>query len=58
MWVWVLSFTILGSVPEHGKIAKFQTQQECQRALVDKKLQEETKKREVVGTCYFTKLEK
>ena len=58
MWVWVLSFTILGSAPEHGKIAKFETQHECLRALADKKIQEAAKKKELVGTCYYTKIDK
>lgn len=57
MWVWVLSFSILGSKPEHGQIAKFETKQECLRAL-DQKTQDAIRQgRELVGRCYFTKVE-
>jgi hypothetical protein len=56
-WVWVLAFTILGSRPEHGHIAKFETKQQCQQALVQKKEQEAAKGRELVGSCYFSKKE-
>jgi hypothetical protein len=55
MWIWVLSFTILGSQPEHGQIAKFETKQQCQIALTQKKQQEAAKGRELVGSCYYTR---
>lgn len=58
MWVWVLTFTILGSKPEHGQIAKFETRQECQRALTVKKQEVNQQGRELVGSCYLTKQSK
>lgn len=50
-WVWMLTFTILGSVPEHGTIAKFQTRSECEERLqaMRKDAQQEGKK--LVGAC-------
>lgn len=55
MWVWVLSFTILGSKPEHGQIAKFETKQECLQAFELKKQDANLKGKELVGRCYFTR---
>ena len=54
MWVWVLSFSILGSKPEHGQIAKFETKQECIRALDQKKQEAMSRGRELVGRCYLS----
>lgn len=56
MWVWVLTFTILGSKPEHGQIAKFATKPECQQALIAKKQESEQRGKELVGACYYTKI--
>lgn len=58
MWVWVLSITILSIPPENVTIAKFDTQQDCQKALLDKKQQEALKGKEVVGTCYYRRVDK
>lgn len=55
MWVWVLTFTILGTKPEHGQIAKFETKQDCHRALILKRQEAEQRGRELVGTCYLTR---
>ena len=52
-WVWVLSFTVLGSKPEHGQVSKFQTKQECQQALILKKQELESAGKQVVATCYY-----
>lgn len=54
-WVWVLSFTILGTSPEHGRIAKYETKQECLDALQQKRIEEAQKRRELVGHCYYSK---
>ena len=45
MWVWVLSITLVGSNPEHSRIAKFETKQACQKALIAKKIEYEQKGR-------------
>lgn len=52
VWVWVLSYTILGVNPEHHVFSKYQTQAECESAL--KSIKEEKKKqnKNVVGSCY------
>lgn len=57
MWIWVLSFTILGSNPEHGQIAKFDTKQECQIALVQLVAEEQSKGKQVVAKCFYSKRE-
>jgi len=57
MWIWVLSATILGSNPEHTTIAKFATKSECEVALKSKKDAENAKGKEVVGSCYYSKIE-
>jgi hypothetical protein len=57
LWIWVLTFTILGSNPEHGQIAKFETKQECQIALQNKINQERLKGRETAATCIYKKVE-
>jgi len=57
MWVWILSFTVLGSNPDHGRIAKFETKQQCLQALQAKKEEERLKGKEVVGKCFYGKTE-
>ena len=52
-WIWVLSFTVLGSKPEHGQIAKFTTKAECEFALKQKIQEIKAKNQEVVGTCFL-----
>ena len=49
--VWVLSFTVLGVVPEHGNIAKFLDKKACEQALDVKKKELSLIKKQVVGTC-------
>lgn len=55
MWVWILSITLLGSNPEHSRIAKFETKQDCQKALISKKIEYEQKGREMVGHCFYVR---
>lgn len=52
-WVWILSFSILGSQPEHGQQAKYETRQACEQALADIQKRELQRGREVVGRCWF-----
>ena len=52
VWVWVLSYTILGTNPEHGVISKYTSQAECQQTLAA--MREERRARtgqQIVGTC-------
>lgn len=51
-WVWVLTYTILGSAPEHGIISKYTTQAECQQALAGLKEERKLRKQHVVGHCH------
>jgi hypothetical protein len=52
-WVWILSFSILGSQPEHGQQAKFETKLACQQALANMIQTQSQLGREVVGRCYM-----
>ena len=54
-WVWVATFTVVGSRPEHGTFGQFGTRQECVRALEQRRLEFQQRGREIVGTCYYTK---
>lgn len=50
--IWVLSFSVIGTTPESGELAKFKTKQECQQALVQKKEEYKEKNKKLFGTCY------
>jgi hypothetical protein len=52
--IWVLSFSVVGPVPESGEQAKFKTQQECQVALVQKREEFKSQNKRIVGTCNLT----
>ena len=56
MWVWVLSFTILGTTPEHGRVAKYETKAECINALKLKVIEASDKGKILVGSCYYGKI--
>lgn len=49
--VWVLSFTVLGIVPEHGSIAKYSDKQSCEEALKIKKQEARAEKKQLAGAC-------
>lgn len=51
-WIWVLSFSILGSTNEHGAIAKFQSKKECEQTLSQMKEEALKHKKKMVGTCH------
>lgn len=53
-WVWVVSFSVLGSVSEHGTFGAFTTRAECEQALVQRQLQMRSQNKTIVGTCYVT----
>jgi len=50
--IWVLSFSVLGPVPEYGEQAKFKTQEECRVAMVQKQQEYHAKNKSVAGSCY------
>jgi hypothetical protein len=50
--IWVLSFSVLGPVPEYGEQAKFKTQEECRTALVQKREEFRSQNKQIVATCH------
>jgi len=49
--IWVLSFSVLGPVPEHGEQAKFKTQAECEQAKSQKREEFRAQNKQIVATC-------
>ena len=49
--IWVLSFSVLGPVPEHGEQAKYKTQQECEQARVQKQEEFRSQNKKIVARC-------
>ena len=49
--IWVLSWSVLGPVPEYGEQAKFKTQAECEQARVQKREEFRTQNKQIVATC-------
>ena len=57
--IWVLSFTVLGPVPEYGEQAKFKTQEDCELARVQKREEFRAQNKQIVATCHLsTKVDK
>ena len=50
--VWVLSWSVLGPVPESGEQAKFATKADCELARSQKQDEYRGKKLRVVTACY------
>ena len=53
-WVWVISFSVLGSQSEHGMFGNFLTKTECEQALIEKRFQMLQQNKTIVGTCFVT----
>ena len=53
-WAWVVTFSVLGSFPEHGTFGQFNTRIECEQALATRKQDMARQGKEVVGTCFYT----
>jgi hypothetical protein len=49
--IWVLSFSVLGPVPESGEQAKYKTQEECRAAVVQKREEFRAQNKRIVATC-------
>ena len=49
--IWVLSFSVLGPVPEYGEQAKYKTQAECEQAKAQKREEYQAQKKRIVATC-------
>lgn len=52
-YVWVAVFSVLGTIPEHGKFGAFDTRELCVQALEMRKLEYLKQQKELVGTCVF-----
>jgi hypothetical protein len=52
--IWVLSFSVLGPVPEYGEQAKFKTQEDCQAALVQKREEYRAQNKQIVASCHLS----
>ena len=51
MLIWVLSFSVLGPVPEYGEQAKYKTREECEQARVQKREEFRAQNKQIVATC-------
>ena len=49
--IWVLSFSVLGPVPEYGEQAKFKTQADCEQAKSQKREEFYAQKKQIVASC-------
>ena len=49
--IWVLSFSVLGPVPESGEQAKFNTQAECEQARTQKQEEFRSQNKKIVARC-------
>jgi hypothetical protein len=49
--IWVLSFSVLGPVPEYGEQAKFKTQAECEQARDQKREEFKSQNKKIVVRC-------
>lgn len=49
--IWVLSWSVLGPVPEYGEQAKFKTQAECEQARVQKREEFKSQNKKIVARC-------
>ena len=50
--IWVLSFSVLGPVPEYGEQAKFKTQAECEQAKAQKREEFKSQNKRIVASCH------
>ena len=50
-FIWVLSFTILGPIPQHKTFDKYETKEACQQALQAAREQLKSEGKNIVGTC-------
>lgn len=53
-WIWVLAFSVLGSQPEHGAVAKFETRAQCQQALEQKRQEMQAQGKQIAAHCYLS----
>lgn len=53
-WIWVVSFSVLGSSTENGTFGAFETKAQCELALQQRQSDMRSKGKTLVGTCYVT----
>ena len=51
IWVWVLTYTVLGANPEHHTLSKYQTKEECELSLKAIKDEGKAQRKSIVGSC-------
>jgi len=49
--IWVLSFSVLGPLPEYGEQAKFKTQADCELARDQKREEFRSQNKKIVVRC-------
>ena len=49
--IWVLSWSVLGPVPESGEQAKYKTQAECEQAKAQKQEEFRSQNKKIVVRC-------
>ena len=49
--IWVLSFSVLGPVPDSGELAKYKTQAECEQARAQKREEFRAQNKRIVARC-------
>jgi len=52
--IWVLSFSVLGPVPEYGEQAKYKTQEECEQAKIQKREEFKSQNKQIVAACHVS----
>ena len=50
--IWVLTWSVLGPVPESGEWAKYSSRQECEAALQQKREEYQAQKKRIVASCH------
>lgn len=58
VYVWVLTYTVLGSNPEHRSFDKYQTREECVQALAGIRQQKKEEGKKIAGECKLVLKEK
>jgi hypothetical protein len=49
--IWVLSWSVLGPVPDSGELAKYKTQAECEQARDQKREEFRAQNKKIVVRC-------
>lgn len=52
--IWVLSWSVLGPVPESGEQAKYKTQADCEQAKAQKREEFRVQNKQIVAACHVS----